>query len=897
MKKLSNDLLNWFLTCDYMAIVYSLIAGIILILANRRFRLFIKLKRNLKRRKGIKKLKEEVLEECSNLIVVGRKKGFSLKDVFVELEIMVSDLSHNRSEEMDLFSSFVLVGGPGAGKSTYVKNLMYTRLISNFSNSPLFIRLKEYDNYSSIEDFFITKAEQCDIPDPKEFITNSLRKNQCLCILDGLDEVAPQARDKVYKHINVFFRKYFEKKVGRQLIVTCRKEAYRNIPLSISTIMEIRPLSNSKILEFAKKWPLKYPIEKDANKFWADLASTSKILELARSPLLLVGGLMQYTESNMGIPENRVEYLNRIAEWLTVEWARAQGHPPDKFKAVYTKILIKIAVYIHQSGKTDANTQDVLTLIAKWLPNYGFDSKQADEVLDNLYTKTGLLVRDTPGKVVFSQFSIQEYFASRDIIQYYGIEKFVKLQPESWWRESKLLAIAQQEEPETVLNSLFVINPILAAAAVAECPTSSISFQKLAIKECLRSLDNNKESVDFSSIQLLRKLSGEQELLFCKELGERLSNNKIASKVGIILASADTAEATKILAENPKIWSKCLKEASYLSPNFENLLLKWIEEGNEEQSLYAANLISLRLSEEKLNQLVSILPNLTSGRADHLAKLLLKYGTRDYKRRRIELSEDSLKIICQCVPYIKSKENYIKQYFDEENYQRVDGPIPTALILKTDFQITEPDKIYNHLKNSLIWSIKKHSIFSWISAGLILISIINYEKTFFCSLGLAALIFSVNLTLNTKRFPWSKFSYFGNMRNIPSAFILLAIGTLFFIVFFFDSQGEILLPKYKILLTTLLSLSFILYGISEYNNKIERYYLEIDLNIEHIKIIAIIYGIFSASLGVLSVFYPYYLRECLFVIGILFFAWNVFLMTRYIIPWMKVKKATKMIQH
>lgn len=896
MKKLLSDFLNWIVTWDYMAIVYSFIGSLLLITVGKRYKLFKQLRKYFKTKNGIKKFKAETLEECSNLIVVGRKKGFSLKDVFVELEIIDSDLSQNRLEEWEELLSFVLVGGPGAGKSTYVKNLVYTELNSSRDYIPLFIRLKEYDNFNTIEEFLIFKAERSEIPDAKEFIINILRKNIGLCVLDGLDEVSPQNRNKVYKDINYFYRKFFEKSYSNKLIVTCRKEAYREIPLSIQNIKEVRPLSNLKIKEFAKKWPLDYPTSKNADKFWVDLASTPKILELARSPLLLVGGLMQYTESNMGIPENRVDYLNRIADWLTVEWARAQGHPPDKYKNVYSKLLVKIALFIHKSGKTEADTNDIIKLIEKWLPNYGYESNQANQVLESLYTKTGILVRDTPGKVVFSQFSIQEYFTSRDIIQVYGIEEFVKLSPDTWWRESKLLAVAQQNEPKNVLDRLFKVDPILAAAAVAECPTSSISFQLLATKECLDGIDKLNDKVKFSAIQLLRKLSGDQEIYFCEELEKRLKNSKIASKVGIILASADTAEATKILANNPRIWQKCLKEAGYLSDSFENMLVKWIEEGNEEQSLYAANLITLSLSKERLNQLLEILPNLSTGRADHLSKLLLKYGTSDYNIRRPELSEHSLRVISKCVPFIKKQKEYLKQFFEKGDFPNFSS-IPTALVLNSDFNITDSNKIYKNLHFSLIWSIKKHSIISWLAASLILISNLKIDSIYYCAFFTSAIIFTISLLLNTKRFPWCKHSFFGEMKNKLSPLILLAIGSVFIISIMMHYNDNIIIPKFYLSINSLLTVFFALYGLSEYKTFIEKIFKEYNLKINYIRLSALIFTAVVLIIGLLSIFIKSNFQLVLIIIGIIFFTWNSYLILKYIIPWRKVKKATNTLTY
>ena len=169
-----------------------------------------------------------------------------------------------------------------------------------------------------------------------------------------------------------------EKSQGR-LVVTCRKEAYRNLPLDIETINEVRPLTDEQMLRFAKKWPLPFPAGKSVETFMADLASTPQIFQLARSPLLLVGGLMQYTESNLGIPQERVQYLARIAQWLVSDWAVAQGHHPDPYRQLYPRVLSRLASQMHAEETSEYAADKAVKLIESWIPQYGVDSAKAKE--------------------------------------------------------------------------------------------------------------------------------------------------------------------------------------------------------------------------------------------------------------------------------------------------------------------------------------------------------------------------------------------------------------------------------------------------------------------------------------------------------------------------------------
>jgi hypothetical protein len=159
----------------------------------------------------------------------------------------------------------------------------------------------------------------------------------------------------------------------------------------------------------------------------------------------------------------------------------------------------------------------------------------------------------------------------------------------------------------------------------------------------------------------LRKVKGGQEGLLLTELEKRLGykcvNNEILSLVGLSLATAGTPQATAVLAKHPEVWDACLKEVGYLSTSFENLLVEWIERGNFEQSTRAIDMIASRLSVDRTNQLLKLLPSLNKEQSEYLASSILNKV----------LDEEGLlygsggvggiySVISGCVPYIRDDE-------------------------------------------------------------------------------------------------------------------------------------------------------------------------------------------------------------------------------------------------
>ena len=165
------------------------------------------------------KYKKSLLSDCNNLIVVGKKKGFALQEVYVNLDILPSDLMQaKKKEDENEPNSYVLLGGPGAGKSTKVKNGIIQLIKYSFYDIvPFFIRLKEYDASQPLFDFIVGKLEQFNFTSVNDIVKKNLVHPYSLCVLDGLDEVRPNIKEKICKEINVFYKKYFIK-----LLFICR---------------------------------------------------------------------------------------------------------------------------------------------------------------------------------------------------------------------------------------------------------------------------------------------------------------------------------------------------------------------------------------------------------------------------------------------------------------------------------------------------------------------------------------------------------------------------------------------------------------------------------------------------------------------------------------------------
>jgi hypothetical protein len=488
--------------------------------------------------------------------------------------------------------------------------------------------------------------------------------------------------------------------------------------LLISPIWEVVPLRDEQVRSFANGWPLGYPTGKSPDGFWADLTASPKILEVSRSPLLLVGSLLLYTESNLGIPGERVKFLEKIKNTLVEDWGTAQGHPPDPRRIAYTPVLANIALRMHERQIAELPRSECIHYIQELLPEYGFEPNDAEAFLESLLTRTGILVRDVPGEIIFVQFTLQEFFASLNLATKYTPEAIAKLHPESWWREAILFAIGRAQNPTPFVTALFDTSPMMGAMAVAESPTPSLELQEKAVAMVIKQLDAQDETATLPIVTLLRKVSGKVERELCEGIGRRLENEneRVSAIAGRALATAGTAAATATLSEYPVAWKHCLDTAGYLSGTFEKLLFNWVETPGHTHWQDAATLLTSRF--EHIAQLIIVLEKLSGEKAEFLASLIVErmYGTQPGRR------PVPARMLCTVIPYLKNKDILRRRMLtNTPSSERGSMTILTALVLGKSTEHAKPaaqtETLVKLLEQAQAWSRQRAVYFVLIASA------------------------------------------------------------------------------------------------------------------------------------------------------------------------------------
>jgi predicted NACHT family NTPase len=447
---------------------------------------------------------DRIQAQCGTLRILDIAQPVGLNDLYVDVNILeemtskrwleTTDLQKINNDEFDRFglgkvwqkrvwgieafveySKLMLLGKPGAGKTTFLQSIAISCNQGFFQPDylPILISLKNFADdtkgqtqinlfsyiYASFRHFGITEED----------ILKVLSYGKALILLDGLDEVTGDNCDEVIKAIRQFLDNFYKVKI----IITCRIAAQK-YKFHGFTEVEIADFSKSQIAAFANKWFLvvanKSSLEAKslANKFIQklDLAENSQFFELATTPILLnlTCLLFQFIED---FPAVRSELYRKGLELLLVRWDEARGIKRDQvyrdLSLIYKiKLLSYVAAITFTQGdyflpetKMRQHIADYLRLLPNATTDPDILEIESESVLKAIEAQHGLLIERARGIYSFSHLTFQEYFTAREIVTHANTQKlqeFVTHLSEKRWREVFLLTSEMLHNADELLQ-------------------------------------------------------------------------------------------------------------------------------------------------------------------------------------------------------------------------------------------------------------------------------------------------------------------------------------------------------------------------------------------------------------------------------------------------------------
>ncbi|MBD0265193.1 MAG: NACHT domain-containing protein, partial [Tolypothrix sp. Co-bin9] len=345
----------------------------------------------------------------------------------------------------------MVLGGPGAGKSTFVRKMGLEALKGkkgDFQHAciPVFIELKRFEsNNINIETFIAKEFSICGFPSPDEFAAKALEEGKLLILLDGLDEVPTKNLTEAISQIENFVDKYDQ----NRFIASCRTAAYRSAFRRFSDV-SMADFDDAQIKQFIYNW---FHCEADkqaktGEKCWELLQKPENkaAKELAHTPLLLTFLCLVYDRSQ-SFPDNRSVLYRKALRILLEEWASEKRILRDEiYQGLHTELeeilLSEIAYTGFESDRLFFSQRDIVQQIKTFLAS-NLNAPQhldGESVLNAIAVQQGILVERAEDVFSFSHLTLQEYLTAQYIDDYRQVEKLVvEHLTDKRWKEVFLL--------------------------------------------------------------------------------------------------------------------------------------------------------------------------------------------------------------------------------------------------------------------------------------------------------------------------------------------------------------------------------------------------------------------------------------------------------------------------
>ena len=360
-----------------------------------------------------------------------------------------------RNEGMEVANDsarLLILGKPGAGKTTFLKHLAVDCSNGKFQSNliPVLIELRKI---RSMEwNLLDALSEELSVDSQKT--QTLLEEGRLLILMDGLDEVPTNSfRRNVQEQLRSLAQE--PKHSGNRFILTCRTQIIEVIPQGFAPV-EVAEFKDEQVETFVRNWfRASGQTEAGVEQQWQAFSDTTKhnsaLKELTVTPVLL--SLMCWVFQDSGeLPSQTASLYRRGIRLLLEKWNDRKEIPEWEIgKEVYRKLdpeqkealLTEIAArkFENPGNFVLFEQADLARQIANFL-NLA-NAREGEAVLKAIEAQHGLLVERADELWSFSHLTFQEYFTIQWLTQLSPEQLAEKIANSQWQEVVKQLVKSQ----------------------------------------------------------------------------------------------------------------------------------------------------------------------------------------------------------------------------------------------------------------------------------------------------------------------------------------------------------------------------------------------------------------------------------------------------------------------
>ncbi|MCX5386865.1 SUMF1/EgtB/PvdO family nonheme iron enzyme [Streptomyces sp. NBC_00083] len=413
------------------------------------------------------------------------------------------------------YNTFVVLGEPGAGKTTVLCKLALeaaeTRLRTGAGRLPLLVTLADYRDYTDPYAFVADQARQR-LGDSVS-VHDLLARGELLLLVDSLNEM-PRTGDQEFRGKIRAWRDFVNRWPENQFIFSCRQRDYSE-PLGVQQV-EIDPLDDARIRLFLEQ----YLGDESAESFWTRItAGRDNLVSLARNPYLLTMLTAIYLFEG-DLPTNRALLFTNFIEVL-FRRESSKGHADWPPQTVLFTALAQLAWSMLASGEGTKLSYSAMAQLLRHQVDAPPDSGYTpSDVIIQLGLATSLLESHAGAEgeeeIFFYHHLLQEAMAAREMLRRWrsgqdltpqvavarlavdmpdagplGPNEPLPPPPSSGWEETTILAAGLAQDATAFIESVRGVNPVLAARCVLEAGVATTdSLRSLLVADLQREMSD-----------------------------------------------------------------------------------------------------------------------------------------------------------------------------------------------------------------------------------------------------------------------------------------------------------------------------------------------------------------------------------------------------------------------